>query len=66
MKDALMAKEEKVVLTERLYEQLITQHPSQELKDNSLLLSRLSEKNRIKNLKLSALNKELAKKQSYF
>ena len=66
MKDALMAMELKVVLTERLYEQLLTQHPSQELNDSNLLLSRLSERNRLKNLQLSAQNKELAKKHSYF
>ena len=66
MKDALMAKEEKVVLTEKLYEQLLAHHPSQELKDNNLLLSRFSERNRLINLQLSAINKKLAKKHSYF
>ena len=66
MKDDLKAKEEKVVLTERLYEQLLTQHPSQELNDSNLLLSRLSERNRLKNLQLSAQNKELAKNHLTF
>ena len=46
MKYALMAKEEKVVFTERLNEQLLAQQPSQEHKDNNLLLSRFAERNR--------------------
>ena len=41
MKDTLLAKEDKVFLTERLFEKLLTKHPSQELKDNNLILSRL-------------------------
>ena len=50
MKDALMAKDEQVVLTDRLFDQLLNQHPSQELKENNLLFSRLSERIRLKNL----------------
>ena len=42
MKDAMMAKEQQMVLTERLFDQLLTQHPSQKLNDNNLLLKRLS------------------------
>ena len=56
----------KLQTLERLYVQLLTQHLSLELKNNNLLLSRLSERNRLKKLKLYALNKELAKKHSYF
>ena len=50
MKDALMPKEEYVFLTERLYEQLLAQHPSQKLKDNNLLRSMHSERNRLRNM----------------
>ena len=58
-----MSTEEQVVLTDRLFEQMLTQQPSQDLKDNNHLLS---ERNRHKNLQLCALKKKLAKKLSYF